>query len=52
MTVTEILRTITEGDILNAINNYVFNETSRQGRPVDRFVSHENKDYPAKELLK
>lgn len=52
MTVTEILRTITEGDILNAINNYVFNETSRQGRPVDRFVSYENKDYPAKELLK
>jgi 5-methylcytosine-specific restriction protein B len=52
MTVTEILRTITEDDILNAINNYVFNETSRQGRPVNRFVSYENKDYPAKELLK
>ena len=52
MTVTEILRTITEDDILNAINNYVFNETSRQGRPVDRFVSYENKDYPLKELLK
>ena len=52
MTVTEILRTITEDDILNAINDYVFIETSRQGRPVDRFVSYENKDYPAKELLK
>jgi len=52
MTVTEILRTITKDDILNAINNYVFIETSRQGRPVDRFVSYENKDYPAKELLK
>jgi 5-methylcytosine-specific restriction protein B len=52
MTVTEILRTITKEDILKAINNYEFNETSRQGRPVDRFVSYENKDYPAKELLK
>lgn len=52
MTVTEILRTITEDDILNAINDYVFIETSRQGRPVDRFVSYDNKDYPAKELLK
>ena len=52
MTVSEILRTITAYDVLKAINNYVHNVTSRKGRPNDRFVSYENKDYPAKELLK
>lgn len=52
MTVTEILRTTSADDVLNAINNYVHNVTSGKGRPNDRFVSYGNKDYPAKELLK